>query len=139
MAGRELLQVLLPGNAAILSASIPSSASTSIQDLIIALLTDATNAKHLTVAFGSHFQPWTSATSNDFESSESGSSIIRVSCGEFRPFKSQSPTTNGTKRSSKLLEMASSHCRPASLAFCAAWQMAPSEQSKTTRHQHWPT
>ncbi|CDW98870.1 hypothetical protein, partial [Sporisorium scitamineum] len=70
MAGRELLQVLLPGNAAILSASVPSSASTSIQDLIIALLTDHTNPKHLTAAFGSHFQPWTSATSTDFESSE---------------------------------------------------------------------
>ncbi|KAJ9477578.1 BNI1-related protein 1 [Pseudozyma hubeiensis] len=69
MAGRELLQVLLPGNAAILSASVPSSAATSIQDLIVALLTDVTNAKHLTAAFGTHFQPWTSATSNDFESS----------------------------------------------------------------------
>ena len=69
MAGRELLQVLLPGNAAILSASVPSSASTTVQDLIIALLTDVTNAKHLTAAFGSHFQPWSSATSNDYESS----------------------------------------------------------------------
>ncbi|TKY84985.1 hypothetical protein EX895_006065 [Sporisorium graminicola] len=70
MAGRELLQVLLPGNAAILSASVPSSASTSIQDLIIALLTDLANARHLTAAFGTHFRPWASATSNDFESSE---------------------------------------------------------------------
>lgn len=70
MAGRELLQVLLPGNAAILSASVPSSAATTVQDLIIALLTDLTNATHLTAAFGSYFQPWTSVTSNDFESSE---------------------------------------------------------------------
>lgn len=70
MAGRELLQVLLPGNAAILSASVPSSASTTIHDLIVALLTDLTNAKHLTAAFGSHFQPWASATSNDYESSQ---------------------------------------------------------------------
>ncbi|KAJ1032638.1 hypothetical protein NDA16_000661 [Ustilago loliicola] len=70
MAGRELLQVLLPGNAAILSASVPSSAATTVQDLIVALLTDLTNARHLTAAFGSHFQPCTSATSNDFESSE---------------------------------------------------------------------
>uniref|UniRef100_V5E7I8 Uncharacterized protein n=1 Tax=Kalmanozyma brasiliensis (strain GHG001) TaxID=1365824 RepID=V5E7I8_KALBG len=70
MAGRELLQVLLPGNAAILSASVPSAASTSIQDLIVALLTDLTNNKQLKAAFGSHFQPWASATSNDFESSE---------------------------------------------------------------------
>ncbi|SNX82525.1 related to Diaphanous protein homolog 1 [Melanopsichium pennsylvanicum] len=70
MAGRELVQVLLPGNVALLSASVPSSASTSVQDLIVALLTDLTNAKHLTAAFGSHFQSWPSATSNDFESSE---------------------------------------------------------------------
>lgn len=70
MAGRELLQVLLPGNASILSASIPSSASTTVQDLIVALLTDLTNARHLTAAFGSHFQPWSSATTNDYESSE---------------------------------------------------------------------
>lgn len=70
MAGRELLQVLLPGNTAILSASIPSSASSSVQDLIVALLTDVTNSQHLTAAFGSYFQPWPSTTSNDFESSE---------------------------------------------------------------------
>lgn len=70
MAGRELLQVLLPGNAAILSASIPSSASTSVQDLIVALLTDRTNTQSLAAAFGSHFRPWPSANSNDFESSE---------------------------------------------------------------------
>ncbi|SPO21738.1 related to Diaphanous protein homolog 1 [Ustilago trichophora] len=70
MAGRELLQVLLPGNASILSASVPSSASTTVQDLIVALLTDLTNARHLTAAFGSLFQPWPSATSNDYESSE---------------------------------------------------------------------
>lgn len=69
MTGRELLQVLLPGNAAILSASVASSASTSIQDLIVALLTDLTNEKHLAATFGSHFQPWSSATSHDFESS----------------------------------------------------------------------
>ncbi|SAM77134.1 related to Diaphanous protein homolog 1 [Ustilago bromivora] len=70
MAGRELLQVLLPGNAAILSASVPSSAATTVQDLIVALLTDLTNARHLTAAFGSYFRLWPSAASNDFESSE---------------------------------------------------------------------
>lgn len=70
MAGRELLQVLLPGNAAILSASVPSSAATTVQDLIVALLTDLTNARHLTAAFGSYFRLWSSAASNDFESSE---------------------------------------------------------------------
>ncbi|PWZ03137.1 hypothetical protein BCV70DRAFT_12160 [Testicularia cyperi] len=71
MAGRELLQVLLPDNTSILSASLPSTSESSVQALIAALLTDPTNATQLTRVFGAHFQPWPSTTSsNDVESSE---------------------------------------------------------------------
>ncbi|SPO39803.1 related to Diaphanous protein homolog 1 [Pseudozyma flocculosa] len=57
MASRELLQILLPDNASILSASLPTSHKSTIAELIALLLKDPVNSTQLRKVFGDHFDP----------------------------------------------------------------------------------
>ena len=80
MLAQDLLQVLLPDNATILSASLPVNAlsdgsETTVELLLGALLADPANARALTRVFGHHFDAKTAA---DAAAASSAGAIWRI-------------------------------------------------------------